>query len=163
MYSLQGAALIPVSPGPCLCPDGWYPFPDVSSCLRCLSVCLTCQDGGENSCATCALQAELKMGMRVCLQGYYPSSDAKSCFKCDYSCQHCNGSSAKDCISCPALATLANGVCVCSSGLMRNKDLGCVLREQFTAELSSESLVILLQFSSTLAADLRPESVTVDV
>lgn len=163
----KGTAQITSFPGPCLCPSHYYSFPDASLCLECHAGCATCSNGGEYDCVSCNNAAELKGGACKCVSGSYPAPHPSSCQKCDESCRECAGPGAADCTACREFTELKAGTCLCVDGYHYGESLRCVpntvLTEYFSGKLISEKTTLTLMFSATLATELQPENITIDL
>ena len=163
----KGAAQTTSLPGPCICPAHYYPFSDASMCTSCHIGCEACSNGGEYGCVSCYNGAELKRGTCKCAFGSYPAPDASLCQKCEQSCRECAGPGAAKCTTCREFTELKAGTCLCIAGYHYADDFNCVpnivLTEYFSGKLISDKTTLTLMFSATLATELQPENITVDL
>ena len=155
------------SPGACTCNEHFFPDPDSSRCKSCYLECLTCTSGVQYDCSSCHSGAELYKGGCQCKSGSFPSPNATLCEVCDDSCSECAGPNSSDCTACRYFAELKEGACLCLEGYHLQADFTCVPNEEiveyFSGKLVSHDTVLTLMFSATLAAELRPENITVDL
>lgn len=99
-------------------------------CANCHSSCLTCTDGSDLKCSTCASGRVKNLeGRCVCNTGFY-ETNAGVCAACIATCSKCTGpkrDSCQECLSTTSFLTVATNTCTCFDSAITDTTLACTV------------------------------------